>query len=145
MEGLNIEKVGPGAWYLIHTLAARSKSDEEIIAVHHVLRLVSLWFFCLRCREHFRKNMEEFPPPKVNKYNELFIWTVEMHNRVNILNDKPIVSYKDALDYYVGRESSCSGDCGSKKATSLPVSELILRVLTSGDRIKFNGAKSDSL
>lgn len=145
MEALNIERVGPGAWYLLHLMAAHAKSEKEIEAVHTIISTLSLWFFCMRCREHFRKNLLDFPPPKVNKHNELFIWTVEIHNRVNVLNDKATVSYREALDYYIGKDSTCSGDCGSKKPASLPVSELLLTVLTAGDNGKFDSIKRSRL
>lgn len=145
MEALNIERVGPGAWYLLHTIAAHAKSEKEIEAVHVVISMLSIWFFCMRCREHFRKNYIDFPPPKVNKHNELFIWTVEVHNRVNVMNHKPTVSYREALDYYVGKDSTCSGDCGAKKPASLPVSELLLSVLTGGDHTKFDPIRRHQL
>jgi hypothetical protein len=145
MDALNIEKVGPGAWYLIHTIAAHAKSEKEIEAVHVVLSMISNWFFCQKCRKHFKDNYQKFPPPKVNKHNELFIWTVEMHNKVNVENGKPVVGYREALDYYVGKDSTCSGDCGAKKGSSLPVSELINSVLTGGDKTKFDTIKRSRL
>lgn len=145
MEALNIERVGPGAWYLLHLIAAHAKSDKEIEAVHIVISMLSTWFFCVRCRDHFSKNYREFPPPRVNKHNELFNWTVEIHNRVNIINGKPTVSLREALDYYVGKDSTCSGDCGAKKPASLPVSELLLSVLTGGDHTKFDAFRRNQL
>lgn len=145
METLNIDKVGPGAWYLIHTIAARAKSEKEIEAVHVVLSIISNWFFCQKCRDHFKKNYQTFPPPKVNKHNELFLWTVEIHNKVNVLNNKPTVTYREALDHYVGKDSTCSGDCGAKTPSSLTVSELITSVLTKGDKTKFDSIKRNRL
>ena len=140
METLNIDKVGPGSWYLIHLTAANAKTDKQIEAVHELLKMISNHFFCLRCRDHFKSNMDKFPPPLVNKYNELFIWTVEMHNRVNVLNDKLIVSYRNALDYYVGKSAECNGDCGGggdKKSSISVLPQSLLHVLTGGDQYKF--------
>ena len=142
MQTLNIDVVGPGAWYMIHLMAAHAKTPKQIDAVHEMLKIVAYNFFCVKCRHHFRKNYGIFQPPKVNDYNELFIWTVEMHNKVNEMNDKPIIEYRDALDYYVGKDSSCTGDCGAKKPKSLTTSELLLRVLSSGERSKFQESSS---
>lgn len=146
METLNIDKVGPGSWYLIHLTAANAKTEKQIEAVHEMLKIISYHFFCLRCRDHFRTNMDKFPPPLVNKYHELFIWTVEMHNRVNVLNDKPIISYRNALEYYIGKSAECNGDCGSgsggtasglKQDNVSLLPQSLLHVLTSGDQHKF--------
>jgi hypothetical protein len=137
MEALNIERIGPGAWYIIHLMSANAKTMVQIEAVHVVLKMISEKFFCIKCRTHFAENMKKFPPPKVNSYSELFIWSVEMHNRVNITNDKPVVSYREALDHYVGRNAECSGDCGAKKPIPIPTSESLLSVLAGGENIKF--------
>lgn len=145
MDSLNIDRIGPGAWYMIHLMSANAKTDTEIEAVHQILRMVENKFFCMKCRDHFSRNMSKFPPPKVNKYDELFIWSVEMHNRVNVLNDKPNVSYRDAMDYYMGPDSVCSGDCGASKPESLTTSETLLKVLTGGESIKFHNSESYTL
>lgn len=137
MESLNIDKIGPGAWYLIHLVSVNAKTEAQIMAVHEVFKIVAESFFCLKCRHHFAENMRKYPPPCVNKYNELFIWSVEMHNRVNVLNGKPEIKYREALDYYSGSSAECSGDCGAKPPTSLVVSEQLLAVLSSGDSSKF--------
>lgn len=145
MEKFNIERLGPGAWYIIHTFALNAKTVEQINSVHVMLSIIAETFFCLRCREHFKENYTKFPPPKVNKYNELFIWTVELHNRVNIINNKPIVSHKDALEAYNEKNSTCRGDCGSSNSENLSFSEYLIKVLISGDSVKFNSYKLDSL
>lgn len=140
MESLNIEKIGPGAWYLIHMFAANAKTEETIKAFHILIKIVSEKFFCLRCRDHFSSNLYKFPPPLVNKYNELFIWTVEMHNRVNAVNSKPLVSYRDALNYYIGPDATCHGDCHGQNgsAGNLSMPEILLKVLSgSGESMKF--------
>lgn len=145
MESLNIDRVGPGAWYIIHLMAANSKNEKQIDAFHELVNILCERFFCLRCRDHFCTNIRKFPPPKVNSYNELFIWSVEMHNRVNILNNKPLIGYREALDYYIGPNAVCSGDCGSKKPTSLITSDLLMSVLSTGEKVKFNNNSSKKL
>lgn len=122
---------------MIHMMAAKARTENDIASVHNILRMVAKNFFCLRCREHFRSNMAKFPPPKVNDYNELFTWTVEMHNKVNRLNDKPCVTPDEALEKYVGSNATCTGDCGAKVPSSIPVSQKLITVLISGDRYKF--------
>lgn len=143
MQDLNIDRIGPGGWYMIHLMCAHAKTEEQIESVHNVLEMISKHFFCLRCRNHFRSNYINFPPPKVNKYDELFIWSVEMHNKVNVLNNKPIIEYREALEQYTGKDSTCTGDCGAKKPESLSMSELLLRVLSSGESSKFRSQRSE--
>jgi len=137
MEPFDIEKIGPGAWYIIHLMGAKSKTKEEIKSFHILIKMISQSFFCDRCRKHFNKNLGENPPPLTNNVNELFAWTVEMHNRVNEVKGEEIIEHMDALDYYIGYNSRCLGDCGSKKSYNLKIDEMLLRVLTSGDRTKF--------
>lgn len=142
MDSLNIEVVGPGAWYMLHLIAAYAKTEAQIQAVHEMAKIVSQRFFCLRCRHHFAENLKVYPPPNVNTYNELFTWTVEMHNRVNILNDKPVVSCAEAIEYYKGSNAVCAGDCGAKKSSTLVTSEKLLKVLSSGNT---NGSRKMDL
>lgn len=134
MEPLDIDKVGPGGWYMIHMLAAHSKTPDQIQGFLQMIKIVSNHFFCLKCREHFRKNYETFPPPSSNSDDELFIWTVEMHNRVNSIKDKPLVSYLDAINYYTGRISTCAGNCGKKKNNGTNIPNSLIRVLGSEER-----------
>lgn len=143
MEPLNIEKVGPGGWYMLHMLAAHSKTPSQIEGFLQMLKIVSNHFFCARCREHFRDNYRKFPPPNTNSDDELFIWTVEMHNRVNAINDKQVVTYRDAIRFYAGGISSCSGNCGEKKAKQNEGVNSIANVLSSEKRFSKVGKRYD--
>ena len=145
MEPFNIDIIGPGAWYIIHIMAAKAKTSDEIKSFHILVKMISESFFCDRCRHHFRNNVKECPPPNSNDANELFAWTVTLHNKVNQINDKELVDYIEALDFYIGRKSRCSGDCGAVKSGNLRVSEMILHTLKSGDRIKYISSDINSL
>ncbi len=135
MNPFNINVIGPGAWYMLHLLAANAKTDDDIKGVHYAIETIANNFFCLRCRKHFTENREKFVPPNVNKYNELFIWTVEMHNRVNDLNGKPRISHREALSFYINGEAVCQGDCGAEEKAT--ISCHFIDVLSKGDACKF--------
>lgn len=141
MESLDIEQIGPGAWYMIHMLAANSKTRQQIDGFVEMIDLISRHFFCPRCREHFHHNYRMFPPPRSNTDDELFIWTVEMHNRVNTVNGKTPVSYRDALNFYVAGGSSCNGDCSGKREQSTKIPGKLIDVLGSSKRFSQGKAR----
>lgn len=143
MDPLNIDVVGPGAWYIIHMLAMNSKTKEEIEGFHQMVKLISKHFFCMKCRQHFYENYQEFPPPLLNNNHQLFIWTIEMHNKVNSINGKSNVLYSDAIKFYGAGGSNCDGDCGSNKSTHLQVSEKLINVLTSNRKFIHTKKKYD--
>lgn len=157
MEPFEIDDIGPGVWYTLHLMTAKAKSSDEIRACHVLIKMLAEGFFCETCRKHFRDNVKDLPPPTTNKVNELFAWSVEMHNRVNVMNGKDSIDHMEALDYYVGHKSRCHGDCGRGRSNPVPgtpyktsrpnlrVSESLLNTLTSGDRSKFVSTDRRSL
>lgn len=134
MESLNIDVIGPGAWYLIHMLSVNSKNKEQINGFHEMINIIANNFFCTKCREHFNDNYHKYPPPKINDNNELFIWTVDMHNKVNNLNDKHLVNYRDALKIYGREGSTCNGNCRSKHSNNLLMPEEFISTLSSASK-----------
>ena len=60
------------------------------------LKSLPLTLPCPICGEHFKENMEKNPPRMSNR-KEFFEWTVDMHNEVNKLNKKKVLSYEQAI------------------------------------------------
>jgi len=80
--------VASGAWHVIHAVAALGKYDT-LLEIFEVFRDR---FVCPKCRLHIGKFMKSkyYPPSKKMSNIDLFIWTVNFHNMVNIRLEKRI-------------------------------------------------------
>lgn len=127
MQQHNVIKIGPGAWYALHLSAAHAKTTEDISSTLYLINLYRKNFFCTKCRDHFDINAEKYPPPTTNKNNELFEWTVMMHNKVNVSNGKPIIDAENALKYYIGESSSCEKGCEPEGMETVDTVESLIK------------------
>ena len=56
---------------------------------------------CPMCREHYKEHLKKLPlSPHLDRRDDLFRWTVQLHNEVNILLKKPIVSETESINFY---------------------------------------------
>ena len=56
---------------------------------------------CPICKEHYNTHMEKYPiSPHLDNRNDLFRWTVLLHNEVNKLLKKPPFTETQAIQYY---------------------------------------------
>ena len=55
---------------------------------------------CPKCREHYQKNIQDLPI-QLNSRDELIQWLINIHNNVNKLNNKDILSYEDVKKVYL--------------------------------------------
>ncbi len=95
---------GPFFWHTIHIVAlgyplkptyAHKKSAKEFFE--------SLQFLipCPICREHYASHMKELPiTPFLDRRDDLFKWTVTLHNKVNVMLGKPQFSEMESIEYY---------------------------------------------
>lgn len=98
--GYNPSVWGRQAWHFIHMVALsypENPSDDD--KKHYLGFLNSLQYAlpCPICGEHFRENMEKYPP-RLDSKREFFEWTVDLHNAVNRMNKKKVISYDQAID-----------------------------------------------
>ena len=90
---------GPAAWHFIHALAAAypinpAESDKEIYkAFFDVLPFV---LPCPVCGKHLKENLQTIPI-RLGSRQELFEWTVDLHNEVNKQKGKKTYNYEEAL------------------------------------------------
>jgi hypothetical protein len=97
--GLSPEVWGRAGWRLIHAIALTypvkpTEKEKEIYATF--LHSLGDVLPCPFCGEHFKQNMKN-NPPNLDSREYFFKWTVDMHNFVNVSNNKPKVSYEKAL------------------------------------------------
>jgi FAD-linked sulfhydryl oxidase len=59
---------------------------------------------CGECRIHWGEVLEEKPiDPHLQRGEEVFNWTVDAHNYVNLRTGKPLVSYEEATNYWISK------------------------------------------
>ena len=95
---------GPFFWHTIHIVAlgypikpshAHKKAAKEF---YESLRIL---IPCPICKEHYNAHVEKYPiTPHLDNRNDLFSWTVLLHNEVNRLLKKKSFTETQAIQYY---------------------------------------------
>ena len=56
---------------------------------------------CPVCREHYKEHLKKLPlSPHLDRRDDLFRWTVQLHNEVNQMLGKPQVTEMESINYY---------------------------------------------
>lgn len=98
--GFNPNTWGRQAWHFIH-MVALSYPPEEVLTdeikekYYKFFESLGYALPCPYCSQHFREKFQKNPPP-LNNREELFRWTVDIHNSVNRDNGKREISYEEA-------------------------------------------------
>jgi hypothetical protein len=101
---------GPKAWYFIHSIAlAYPEKPTELQKEKYKTFFLTLGDVlpCPVCQEHYKENVNETDlvhSLRSRKY--LFNWTVNLHNKVNVLNDKSVLSHEEALQHMYNEKYS---------------------------------------
>lgn len=95
---------GPSAWAFIH-LTAMAESDDfdksRLIFYKRFFEVLQELLPCEKCRMHLKQNMSKLKDiEKIKSKKELFDWTTDLHNKVNEITNKNILSNKDAYNYW---------------------------------------------
>jgi len=87
-------KFGPYFWGTLH-LACLGGIDP--MALRTLVALFPMILPCPSCGAHFMEVLKTNPLPDTTDPDELFRWSVDVHNVVNRQLGKPVVSYEAAL------------------------------------------------
>jgi len=95
---------GPFFWHTIHIVALGYPKDPTYADKRSAKEFYeSLAFLlpCGTCREHYAKHLQTNPiTNSLDTRQDLFRWTVEIHNIVNKELKKPVWSEYEVLEYY---------------------------------------------
>jgi hypothetical protein len=97
--GLAPEIWGRAGWRLIHAVALAypvKPTEKEKKVYASFLQSLGDVLPCPFCGHHFKENMLKHPP-NLDSKEHFFKWTVDMHNFVNVSNNKPEISYEEAI------------------------------------------------
>ena len=95
---------GPFFWHTIHITALGYPNDPSYAhkraAKEFFESLVHL-IPCPTCREHYTIHLQKMPiTPHLDRRDDLFRWTVELHNVVNQSLGKPRYTEQESLMFY---------------------------------------------
>ncbi len=95
---------GRGLWIFIHSVALNYPEHPDPIDkknVYNFFTNLENVIPCSTCRNNYNLHMNKLPLSSyLNNKNDLFKWTVEMHNIVNSDLGKPILTVEQAKNIY---------------------------------------------
>lgn len=105
-EGMTLaEKVGPSIWKDMHYRAKVADREGSKNLYDEYIENLSKTHPCLICRDHMQENLRIHPP---SRYRSAFVHSVVLHNTVNLMLDKPTISFSEADQMYNIDCDSCS-------------------------------------
>ena len=95
---------GPHAWQFLHsitlaypdnpTLEDKNNHAQFFNSIQNILP-------CQSCRDHYTQNLQELPVEQhLENKESLFRWSIDLHNRVNVMNNKREYSYDEVTELY---------------------------------------------
>jgi Erv1 / Alr family len=91
-------------WHTIHIVALgypNSPTYGHKKAAKEFYESFAFLIPCPVCREHYETHLARMPiTPHLDRRDDLFRWTVQLHNEVNTLLGKPRVLESEALSFY---------------------------------------------
>ena len=109
---------GPHAWQFLHSITLSYPDNPTLEDKNN-----HAYFFnsiqnilpCQKCRDHYTQNLQAFPVEQhLDNKESLFRWLVDVHNRVNVTNNKREYSYDEVTELYEKIYSKSEMSTGSK-------------------------------
>lgn len=95
---------GPSMWSIIHLvcLQAPANIDANVRNSYYMFFTMMPYILpCDKCREHWLTHIQKHPiDDALDTRDELFRWSVNMHNVVNRSLGKPEISHEAALEHW---------------------------------------------
>lgn len=110
---------GPHAWNFLHRVGYTfpdNPTDQEVTAAYNFFSSLKYLLPCQKCRFNYSSHLENFPLTvhKIKTPGKLADWLVDIHNEVNIMTGKPIVSYEQARELYLPKQTESNGLSGKQ-------------------------------
>lgn len=94
---------GPPFWFTIHVTALaypKNPSYADKKAAKEFYESLQFLLPCPVCREHLKVHLVKYPiTPHLDRREDLFKWTVMLHNEVNVSLNKATFTELEALSY----------------------------------------------
>jgi hypothetical protein len=123
LRGISPEYVGPCAWTTLHASAFGMPdvlTEEQRQAMAAMVNGMTITFPCPECRSHLKKHLNKHPvEPHTMTRDTIFDFTVSLHNIVNKMLGKSVVSTEFAKQRYA-MITSVQGRCLRNSTSSSP-------------------------
>ena len=115
---MNIKCWGTPGWKFIHIVALfypDNPTDEDKKNYKNFFTNIENILPCRICGNHYKENLykHQLTDYVLSSSDELFKWTVRMHNEVNILNNKKAIDYNTARKLVYNCNESNSNEYNS--------------------------------
>ena len=93
---------GPPAWTFLHTITFNypdNPTNEDKQNYYTFFNSLKHVLPCDKCKKHYTENSRDLKD-NLNSKDDLVKWLIDIHNNVNIKNDKSIWSYADVYNKY---------------------------------------------
>ena len=105
---INQKLWGPSAWNFIHYTALAypdNPSEEDKENYKNFYYSLRNTLPCPKCSNNYIKNIQELPiDNSLNSKEDLFRWTVDIHNMVNNELGKENMNYEQAFQHYIKKD-----------------------------------------
>jgi hypothetical protein len=95
---------GPFFWHTLHIIALSYPAQPSYAhkrAAKDFIEGFAHLIPCPKCREHYQTHLQKYPiSPHLDRRDDLFRWTVNVHNEVNKSLGRPIVSEIESINFY---------------------------------------------
>ena len=102
--GISPEIWGPHAWAFLHLMILAEKEPLDkgrLIHYHTLYDTLTYLLPCDKCRIHLAENLKKVKPlEKIQNKDELFAWSVDLHNYVNQSHGKPVYDLNEMISYW---------------------------------------------
>lgn len=91
---------GPSAWTFIHLMVLSEKEPfdrDRLQYYQQFFNVLTHLLPCEKCREHLKQNLTKLPSlDTIQTKQDLFNWTIKLHNLVNQITNKRTWSLEEA-------------------------------------------------
>ena len=99
---------GPSGWRFMHFVALGypdNPSEQDKLSYKQFYESLSEVLPCQSCADHYKENITRVPiDENLKDRDSLLKWTFDIHNEVNKLHGKKILSYEEALELYTKKQ-----------------------------------------
>ena len=93
---------GPHAWLFLHTITfnyPENPSEQDKVNFFTFFDSLKHVLPCAKCRKHYQENSKDLKD-NLNSKDDLVKWLINIHNNVNIINNKSAWTYHDVYNKY---------------------------------------------
>ena len=95
---------GPHAWQFLHSITLSypdNPTSEDKNNHAQFFNSIQNILPCQKCKDHYTQNLQVLPIEQhLDNKESLFRWSVDLHNRVNVINNKREYSYDEVTELY---------------------------------------------